>query len=183
MSTIEPSGLLAHHSPEEALKGLGSLSAADKAALMKIARIYARVRQTRYDHEDLFHEAATRRWSTSVAFVAFMAGVMRGIAWDWRGGGPNEELDENEEATGGPTEGDAVAKIDAQKLLRLFDDDPTAQKLIIGMMEGARGEELCESSGLSKNDYESERKKIRRRIERLWLNEDMEKQYGAGAQG
>ena len=35
------------------------------------------------------------------------------------------------------------------------------------MMEGARGQELQQLSGLSKTDYESKRTKIRRRIEKL----------------
>jgi hypothetical protein len=36
------------------------------------------------------------------------------------------------------------------------------------MMEGARGAELQELSGLDKIDYESKRTKIRRRIEKFW---------------
>jgi RNA polymerase sigma-70 factor (ECF subfamily) len=154
-----------------ALEAIKSLSDRDKSALLKVARTYARTRQTRYDYEDLLHEAITRvleggrKWPTAVPFMAFMCGVMRGIAWDWRGEVQNADP---EEATG-PAEGDAIASIDAQKLVALFDDDPIAQKLIIGMMEGARGEELWEASGLTKTDYESKRKKIRRRIERLWL--------------
>ena len=57
----------------------------------------------------------------------------------------------------------------------MFADDAVAQKLVVGMMEGARGLELWESSGLTKTDYESKRKKIRRRIERVWLQQDTKK--------
>ena len=62
-----------------------------------------------------------------------------------------------------------IAKIDALKIVMLFDDDPVAQKIVVGMMEGARGEELEQASGLDKTEYESKRKKIRRRIEKLDL--------------
>jgi hypothetical protein len=99
--------------------------------------------------------------------MAFMCGTMRGIAWDWRGESQDGASDENELAI--LEEGNAIARIDAQKLLTLFADDPVAQKLIVGMMEGARGEDLWESSGLTRTEYESKRRKIRRRIERLWL--------------
>jgi hypothetical protein len=40
--------------------------------------------------------------------------------------------------------------------------------IVRGMMEGARGQELQELSGLDGTDYESKRTKIRRRIEKLW---------------
>jgi RNA polymerase sigma-70 factor (ECF subfamily) len=188
-STVEEAAVITHHSPAEALNAIGSLSTGDKAALMKVARIYARLGRSRYDHEDLLHEAfarvleGTRRWPTGVAFMPFMCWVMRGIASDWRvggenSGGRNEDPGEEEAATAVSGEGEAVAKIDAQKLVGLFNDDPAAQKLLIGMMEGARGEELWESSGLTKTDYDSKRRKIRRRIERLWLNLDAERNYG-----
>src|SRR5262249_41348015 len=150
---------------------------------LKVARAYARTRRTRYEHEDLLHEAVarvlegTRKWPVGVPFIAFMCGAMRGIAWDWRGEIQNGDPDESEFA--GPGEGDAIARIDEQKLLELFADDPMAQKLVVGMIEGARGEELWEASGLTRTDYESKRRKIRRRIERLWLKQDSEKQHGS----
>jgi RNA polymerase sigma-70 factor (ECF subfamily) len=186
MSSPEDAVAVMHHLPAEALEAVKSLSDGEKAALLKIAKMYARTRLTRYDHEDLLQEAivrileGTRRWPTGVPFMAFICGTMRGIAWDWRGDSRNADSEETELAS--PEEGNAIARIDAQKLLTLFTDDPIAQKLIVGMMEGARGEDLWESSGLTKTEYESKRKKIRRRIERLWLERDAEKQHGNPAQ-
>ena len=90
MSHPEERDAVTHHSPEEALAAIRSLRDSDKSVLLKIAKVYARIRQTRYDHEDLLHEAitrvleGTRKWPTAVPFMAFMAGVMRAIAWDWR---------------------------------------------------------------------------------------------------
>ena len=83
-------------------------------------------------------------------------------------------------ATGVPTEREVVeapdprcgespmmASIDSAKIVAMFADDLVAQKIVLGMMEGVRGEELQRSSGLDKIEFESKRKKIRRRIEKL----------------
>jgi hypothetical protein len=177
MTVVEPVPV-AHHSPEEARRALASLHDKDKTALMKVAKIYARTRQTRYDYDDLLHEAITRtlegsrKWPVDVPFVAFICGVMRGIAWDWRNTGVTE-ADPEELTTG--DESSASAAIDAKKLIALFADDPVAQQIVIGLMEGARGEDLWESTGLTKVDYESKRKKIRRRIEKQWLASEARK--------
>jgi len=45
------------------------------------------------------------------------------------------------------------------KILALFNDDPIAQKIIVGMMEGVKGEELQEANRLSAMEYEAKRKK------------------------
>lgn len=167
---------IAHHLPAEARDAISALSQGEQAALLKIARVYARTRMLRYGYEDLFQEAVTRilegtrRWPIGVPFMAFMCATMRGIAWDWRGESQDSNPGENEAAVG--DEGNAIAKIDAQKLAALFADDAAAQKLIVGMMEDARGEDLWEPLGLTKTEYESKRRKIRRRIERLWLGRD-----------
>jgi hypothetical protein len=54
------------------------------------------------------------------------------------------------------------------KIIALFDDDAVAKKMVLGMMDGARGEELQAISGLGKTEYESKRTKIRRRIEKFF---------------
>src|SRR5215467_9139914 len=80
----------ASHSRAEALTAVSSLSGTDRTVLLKIARAYARTRRTRYDYQDLFHEAIARilegrrNWPNGVPFVPFVAGVMRAIAWEWR---------------------------------------------------------------------------------------------------
>src|SRR5215471_15818487 len=165
---------VASRSPAEALTAVRSLSDADTTALLKVARVYARTRRTRYEYQDLFHEALARilegkrNWPPGVPFVIFVSGVMRAIAWEWRADAHNEPSVEAAVCT----EGSVIARIDTQRFLSLFDDDPIARGIIIGIMEGAIGEELRESSGLGKTEYESKRRKIRRRIERLWLEEE-----------
>ena len=97
--------------------------------------------------------------------IPFLAGVMRSIAWDWQVERHNESVEVNEVGYEDQT---AAAKIDALKTVALFDDDPIAQKMVIALLDGARGEELRELSGLTKTEYESKRAKIRRRIEKVW---------------
>lgn len=53
-------------------------------------------------------------------------------------------------------------------IIALFDDDPIAQVMVEGIMEGMEGEELRELSGLSKLAFASKRRLIRRRIEQAF---------------
>jgi hypothetical protein len=59
------------------------------------------------------------------------------------------------------------AGIDVERILTLFDDDPIAKTILIGIAKGRRGEDLERESGLSSTEYQSKLKKIRRRIEKL----------------
>jgi DNA-directed RNA polymerase specialized sigma24 family protein len=163
---LEPSTAIL--SQAEVLKALRALPDGDKTALMKIARAYAT--RTCYGHEDLFQEAVcrilagARAWPRNVSAVPFLVGVMRSIAWEWRSK-PAGEADDAVDPSSG--ESRAIASIDVAKIIALFDDDRAAQKIVIGMMDGARGQELQDLSGLGKTEYESKRTKIRRRIEKL----------------
>ena len=154
----------------EATTAVRSLSTADKTALMKIARLYAK--KTPYDHEDLLQEAlcrvlsGVRAWPRHVAALPFLWGVVRSIAWEWRTQAVEAAPEETDP---GGAERRAIARLDVAKVLALFDDDPLAQAIVRGMMDGARGQELQELSGLDKTDYETKRTKIRRRIEKLSL--------------
>jgi DNA-directed RNA polymerase specialized sigma24 family protein len=153
----------------EILEAVKTLTAQHKTALVKLARAYAM--KTSFGHEDLLHEAymrvldGRREWPRSVAVVPFLAGVMKSIAWDWQAERQAEGI---EVADIGYEDQAAAARIDLQKIIGLFDDDPIAQKMVIALLDGARGEELRELSGLTKTDYESKRAKIRRRIEKVW---------------
>jgi DNA-directed RNA polymerase specialized sigma24 family protein len=175
VSTIDVSSAAAEPaaailSPAEAGTAIRALSVADKTALMKLARLYAK--RTPYDHEDLLQEAVcrvlagARAWPRHVAALPFLWGVVRSIAWEWK----TEFVERDAAATDfNGEERRAIASLDVVKVLALFDDDPAAQIIVRGMMEGARGQELQQLSGLDKTDYESKRTKIRRRIEKLEL--------------
>jgi len=169
ISTTGPEPAAAILSPAEAGAAIRSLADADKIALLKVARLYAK--KTPYDHEDLLQEAicrvlsCKRAWPRDLAPLPFLWGVVRSIAWEWRKETPDAPPDL------GDPEGEerrAIASLDVAKIIALFDDDPAAQIIVRGMMEGARGQELQDLSGLDKTDYESKRTKIRRRVEKLW---------------
>jgi hypothetical protein len=96
--------------------------------------------------------------------VVFLRGVMRSIASDWL---PERHDDAVQVDEIGYVNHAAAARIDAQKMLALFDDDPIAQKIFVAMLEGARGEELRAVSGLAQKDYETKRTKMRRRLEKV----------------
>jgi hypothetical protein len=158
----------ATYSQAEIAQAIESLPVEHKTALIKAARVFGR--RTVYGHEDLIQEAfmrvldGRREWPRGLHVVPFLCGVMRSIAWDWR----VENRDEGVE--GEPTgseEGHAIARLDAQRVIDLFKDDPIAQKILIGMMDGARGEDLRELSGLTRTEYESKRTKIRRHLEKV----------------
>jgi hypothetical protein len=155
-------------SQPELVTSIAQLTASEKVAIMKMARLYAR--GTPYDHEDLIHEAFTRilegrrTWPRHVSAVAFLGGVLRSIAWEWR----CDRRADTSEAGVASEDHSGDAALDAEKILAIFEDDPAAKRIVIGMMEGARGEELQAASGLGRREYESKRTKIRRRIEKFF---------------
>jgi RNA polymerase sigma-70 factor (ECF subfamily) len=155
-------------SQAELIAIIQALGDADKIALKKIARLYAR--RTTFDHDDLLQEAicrvlsGKRVWARGTPVRSFLVGVMRSIAWEWKSEPHEAVVDAPDPRCG---ESPVMASIDSAKIAAMFADDPVAQKIVLGMMEGARGEELQWSSGLGKVEYESKRKKIRRRIENL----------------
>jgi DNA-directed RNA polymerase specialized sigma24 family protein len=153
----------------EIREAVKSLTTQHKTALVKLAKVYAM--KTSFGHEDLLQEAfmrvlaGRRKWPKSVAVEPFLAGVMRSIAWDWQVE-RHEGVEVNETSYEDQT---ASEKIDTLKTIALFNDDSIAQKIIIALLDGARGEELRKLSGLTKTEYESKRAKIRRRIEKkMW---------------
>jgi DNA-directed RNA polymerase specialized sigma24 family protein len=156
------------YSTDEIYEVFQSLKDTHKTALIKIARAFAR--KTSYGHEDLIQEAyvrvlgGKREWPRTVAAVPFLCGVMRSIAWDWRT--ESHDVHTDVEAIG-YEDHTAAVRIDTQKIIGIFNDDPAAQRIIRAMMEGARGEELRELSGLTQTEYESKRTKIRRRLEKM----------------
>ena len=165
--SLEPESPAENYTAAEIQEAVKTLTAQLKTALVKLAKAYAM--KTSFGYEDLLHEAYTRVldgkrvWPRSIAVVPFLAGVMKSIAWDWK------RRDESVEVGNvGYEDQTAAARIDLQKVIVLFDDDPVAQKMVIALLDGARGEELRELSGLNKTEYESKRAKIRRRIEKLW---------------
>lgn len=153
----------------EVLAAIKALTVQEKSRLMKIAG--ARARYAAFGPDDLLQEAFTRvlagsrKWPTDVPVVPFFAQVMRGIASDWR---EKSESDDGDASEVGAEDHAAIARIELQKVFALFDDDPIAQKMLLALIEGVKGDDLRKLSGLSKVDYESKRTKMRRRLENHW---------------
>jgi hypothetical protein len=127
------------------------------------------IRRIPFDPDDLIQETICRilderrPWPRDRRAIEFLAGVIKSIAWEWKGL-HDEEI---ELGDGGAGERGLWAKIDLKRIMTLFNDDPIAQKMLMLMADGTRGEDIARAVGLSPTEYESKRKKIRRRIEKL----------------
>jgi hypothetical protein len=184
MSELSPPTIEAIPPPlseAEVRSEINSLTAGEQTKLIKIARSYGRI--SFEEPDELVHEAicrildGTRKWPRDLEKLRFLAGVIKSIAGDrkraLRQTVPLDEEREVREARRGLMDYEGIeargiwAKLDVKRIMTLFDDDPIAQKILVGMADGTRGEDLEQASGLSPTEYESKRKKIRRRIERL----------------
>jgi hypothetical protein len=169
LTTTESEVDLAPLSEAELRNEINRLTAGERTKLIKIARHYARV-GINFEPHDLVQEAicrvldGRRVWPRDLPAIRFLAGVIKSIASEWKTDFVNKEIEAGDE--GAEVRG-TLAMIDVKRIIAFFDEDPIAQKLLIGMADGTRGEDLERASGLSPTQYESKRKKIRRRIEKL----------------
>ena len=155
----------------------------DLLRLKVIARLHARGLPPHIDWSDLLQEAfarmldGSRRRPDGVPLVAFLAGVMRSIkAEHWRRAHREaaqlpkllaqlESTDSQDEEACDPSPGPERRLIATQELAlidQLFADDTRALQVIRGLADGRSPEEICASYDLSKTDYDSTRKRIRR---------------------
>lgn len=175
---------------DEIAAAIRSLTAADLARLKMVARKYAFGRPIEPD--DLLQEAYARALDSRacpshVDVVKFLAEAMRSIAH-----GEAEKVEHKVKLvpiakTGGLYDADSIKDeaddaetrmIAAQRaerciathaaVIALFDDDPTAQLVLEGMMEEMNTEEMRDLTGLDKTGYDSKRKLIRRRIDKQY---------------
>jgi len=128
------------YTPAEVSQAIRSLSTEQKTLLAKIAKAY--VWKTSYGYEDLIQEAlarvleSKRAWPRNLPIVVFLRGVMRSIASDWVAERHDDTVDVDEI---GYVNHSAAARIDAQKMLALFGDDPIAPKDFRGHAGGRKG--------------------------------------------
>jgi hypothetical protein len=162
------------------------LTDSEKVALMKIARSYAQV--SAYSGEDLIHEAFTRVLSGqviragSLRTIHFLAQVVQSISWEWRERPDRAVADahEHHEASCAslptshrPTNPPEWLLTDftnvmASKIVALFDGDSVATRLVIAMMDGAKGEELKSVGGLNEAEHQSKLRILRRRVGKFY---------------
>jgi len=181
---VNPEPAVATLSRSEIEDAIGRMSPADWARLRLVAARYSFGR--RLEAKDLLQEALFRSLDgrncpRHVDVVRFLAEAMRSIADGESakvvnrlavvpaGTSPAIETrvlnhpDPDLNAEEGLIAEDAAAAVRSD-ILALFADDPVAEIIVEGIMEGMEGEELHDLSGLDATAYESKRKLIRRRI-------------------
>jgi DNA-directed RNA polymerase specialized sigma24 family protein len=169
--------------PAQTALALELVDQMDLLRLKSIARLYVRGLPPEIAWDDLLQEALTRVISGSrrrpegVTTVAFVAGILRSLRAEyWRrvtresGGHGKLRIDhENDESlaldlpdpAAGPERAlSARQELDAIK--QLFAADPVALKIIDGLGEGLSADQIRRSTGLSKTDYDSARRRMRR---------------------
>lgn len=166
------------------------VSVADLLRLKAIARLHARALPPHVDWSDLLQEAFTRvldgsrRQPTSVPMVAFLAEVMRSIKdqyWRQYRRGARQlpkllaefapiDFQESDLADPAPSPERRVIAIEQMKMINeLFEDDLQAKQIISALYEGSTPEETCARYAMSRTDYDSTRKRMRRAIIRSGL--------------
>jgi RNA polymerase sigma-70 factor (ECF subfamily) len=166
------------------------VTTADLLRLKVIARLQARGLPPEIGWSDLLQEAFTRVLDGSrhhpegLPMVAFVAGIMRSLREQYwrsarRGARQARKLlaeleiaDSAEPELLDPEpspERLAIAVQEMEALNDLFADDEPARQLIAGLYEGWSPEEICVAHGISKVDYDSTRRRIRRALVRVGL--------------
>ena len=176
--------------PADTVLALELISEVELLRLKTIARLYARGLPPDVTWEDLLQEALTRviigsrRAPEGVTMVAFLAGVMRSLkAEHWRralkglhGGEalrPDRPADEARElALPDPAPGlerSLIARQELDAIERLFAADLVVLMIIAGLREGLSAQRIRLATGLSKTDYDSARRRMRRTLLREGL--------------
>jgi DNA-directed RNA polymerase specialized sigma24 family protein len=168
--------------PTETALALKLVSEMNLLRLKTIARLHARGLPPDIGWDDLLQEALTRvltgarRIPEGIAPVAFIAGIMRSLRSEhWKRFGaarrrrvssgshrsyPTPEL-EGRDAAPDP-ERSLIAAEELQAIERLFADDPVALRIIDALGEGLAPEQIRATLSLTKTEYDSARKRIRR---------------------
>jgi DNA-directed RNA polymerase specialized sigma24 family protein len=149
----------------------------DLLRLKVLARLHARGLPPEIDWSDLLQEAISRVLDGSrpkpqgVPIVAFLSGVMRSIkAEHWRRARRKArqlpkllvdmDPDAGTEAFNPERRLTAIQQLAA--INQLFADDRQARQVIGGLHEGHTPEEICARHDMTKTDYNSTRKRMRR---------------------
>lgn len=176
--------------PAETALALDRVTENDLLRLKAIARLHARGLPPDIGWEDLLQEALTRvlvgdrKVPDGVTMVAFIAGVMRSLkSAHWRRalhgqftadaypalyGGVEGSQYQSPDTEPGP-ERSLVARQALEEIQRVFAEDPVVQRIMTGLAEGLTAERIRANYGISKTEYDSARKRLRRRLLREGL--------------
>lgn len=162
----------------------------DLLRLKSIARLHARGLPPEAGWTDLLQEAfarvldGSRKSPEGVPMVAFLAGVMRSIRAEYfrrarRAAARLPQMLAQLDLTGDPDSEAGDATPDPERSLstmqelaeieRLFSDDPRAQQIIEGLFEGWSPEQIRARFDMSKTEYDSTRRRMRRALLREGL--------------
>jgi DNA-directed RNA polymerase specialized sigma24 family protein len=177
-------------SPLEQALVLRLVTEMDLLRLKSIARIHARGLPPEVSWSDLLQEAlarvlkGSRRVPDDVPIEVFLSGVMRSIRteyWrrqrrDGRHWSAGEESDDDPASSeSGPAdaapdpERALLALQELEAIAKLFADDPVALQIIVGLGDGLSADEIRAACGLTKTEYDSARKRMRRALIREGL--------------
>ncbi len=176
--------------PADRALALKLVTDCDLLRLKVIARLHGRSLPPDVSWADLLQEALARVLDGSRAIppdvppVAFLAGVMRSIkAEHWR---RRRRATEEQPALASEYQVVAAESVDAcdpqpdperwliaaqqlQAIGTLFAQDPVALQIIAGLGDGLTAEEIRRALGMTKTDYDSARKRMRRALIRAGL--------------
>jgi RNA polymerase sigma-70 factor (ECF subfamily) len=155
-----------------------------------VARLYARGLPPEVGWTDLLQEACarvldgSRKCPQGLPLVTFLAGVMRSIRTEHCRRARQRaarlpqilaelSLGDNPQNEAGDPAPDPERSLIAMQLLaeiyRLFAEDPRALRIIEGLFEGLEPEQIRARYDMSKTDYDSTRKRMRRTLLREGL--------------
>jgi RNA polymerase sigma-70 factor (ECF subfamily) len=176
--------------PSETAVALNLIGRMDLLRLKAIARLHARGLPPDVTWDDLLQEAFTRvlvgsrRKPPDVAMVPFLAGIMRSLRsqhWQraWRKGGSSATLRIDHagdlsrdtalcDAAADP-EQSLIAQEQLEAIHALFVGDPIVLRIIAGLAEGRSAAQIRAAMNISKTDYDSARKRMRRALLREGL--------------
>jgi hypothetical protein len=164
------------YSPDEFMAAYRSLSNADLTRINLLARKHKY--RTGWDHAELLHEAIARildgkrKWPRTVPLIVFLGYVMQGIASHLRAQVTQDGKLRVLTDVDGVADETSPAKIERLVTLRqlyrrallLLKDDPLAKELFIRRVRGGRGKELRGQLNLDRKQFETVRKRLRRKI-------------------
>jgi DNA-directed RNA polymerase specialized sigma24 family protein len=155
----------------------------DLLRLKSIARLYARGLPPDVSWDDLLQEAITRVLTgkrvqpEGVGMVAFLGGVIRSLRADhirrarhglerndprWINEADDERFELELLDPAADPERALIATEEIHKIRQLFAEDPVALHIIDGLAEGLAAEQIRARNGISRTEYDSARKRMRR---------------------
>jgi DNA-directed RNA polymerase specialized sigma24 family protein len=187
MERIERSrrdGRTVDHTTVDAARAIAAMSDTDLVRLAALARLWSRGLPDELGWTDILNEAivrvldGSRPWPRHVPLLAFLSGVMRSICDDhWRRARREALRRHGDVADLDPIIGDGAP--DPERMLaaaqalaainRLFAADKQALQVIAGLSEGLTAAEICRRYGFEQRDYDTTRKRMRRKLMRHGL--------------